>query len=156
MKEYALAVAGMALLTTLISLLSPAKKYAAIIDGVLKLCMLLTLITPVLGWIRQNRTTFFTTQNISAVNAAYINNSYALAIEKYLSTEYGVTAEVEAEVSLDNASEGNEVVFTRIVISVKNFGMNEKDEHIHIRTKIGAEISERLKCENVEVTDDSG
>ena len=58
MKSYVLAVAGMAMLTAIISVVMPRKKFAKTIEGILKLCMILTLVAPILGFMRQD-TTFF-------------------------------------------------------------------------------------------------
>lgn len=148
MKTYVLAIAGMAILTAIVSVLMPRKKFAKTIGGILKLCMILTLVAPVLGLIRQDTTFFSSEADISAVDGAYINNSYALAIERQLKKQFGVT--VRAEVTF---SENEEQTPANVQIYIEDFGMNDEEEHINIITQIAETVEKLLNTTSVEVYD---
>lgn len=145
MKAYVLSVAGTAILTAVIGLIAPGKKYAKTVEGVLKLCMLLALVTPVMQLFRGNTTNFFQSDGIYTQDVAYINNSYKKAFENYLKEKFDVTATAEVETD-------EELRFKNIKVYISDFGMNEKDEHINIMTLIEESLEKLSGCENVEVT----
>lgn len=144
-KEYILSVAGMAIVTSVVSILIGEKKYTKTVNGVLKLCMLVTLVTPLLTVFRQNTTNFFSSERIFEQDAAYINNSYSLAVESQLKSQFNVSA--QAEVSL--YEERGDI--KRVKIYILDFGMNEKEEHINIITQIADAVKLLCNCNDVEV-----
>jgi hypothetical protein len=95
MKEYILGITGIAMLSAVISMISPSKKTGKVIDGVLKLCMVSAILLPLADLFRQTSEDFFSETSITTENAAYINNSYALAVERYVKDEFSVTVQVE-------------------------------------------------------------
>ena len=144
MKAYVLSVSGMAILTTMISLISPGEKYKKMIAGVLKLCMLSVLITPVFRFFLNKTTNFFETSGIYEQDVAYINNSYETAFEKYISDKFGVT--VKAEIAIDE-----DLHFESVKIYVLDFGMSEGNEHINIMSKIESDVKNLSGCNETEV-----
>ena len=149
MKAYVLAIAGMAILTAVVTLVMPRKKFSGTIGWILKLCMILTLVGPILGFIRQDPTEFSSAESIFTQDGAYINNSYALAVERELKSRYGVT--VRAEVSL--AAAGGETGGASVKIYIDDFGMNAEEEHINIITQIAETVGKLLETDDVEVYD---
>ena len=77
MKAYVLAIAGMAMLTAVVTLVMPRKKFSGTIGGILKLCMILTLVGPILGFIRQDPTEFSSADSISGNEALVRLLSYS-------------------------------------------------------------------------------
>ena len=146
MKAYVLSVAGMALLTAIVSVLIPEKKFGKTINGVLRLCMLLTLVSPIFQYIRQDTPNFLFNESIFGQDAAYINNSYALAIKTQIENQYGITVEVKA------AFEEKE---NRVTIYILDFGMNEKEEHINIINQITETVKKLSDTDIVEVFDET-
>lgn len=144
MKAYVLSVAGTAILTAIITLISPGKKYAKTVEGVLKMCMLLALVAPVFQLFRGNTTNFFQSESIYTQDVAYINNSYQRAFEKYLKENFGVTASVTVET--------DELRFKKILVYISDFGMNEKEEHINIVNRTKEAIEKISDCKDVEVS----
>ena len=157
MKSYVLAVAGMAMLTAIISVVMPRKKFAKTIEGILKLCMILTLVAPILGFMRQDTTFFLSDTGISAVDGAYINNSYALALEREIEGQFGVTVRAEVEISGKTETDASDAASangeTKIRIYIEDFGMNDEEEHINIITQIAETAKKLLETDNVEVYD---
>lgn len=147
MKAYVLAIAGMAVLTAVVTLIMPRKKFTKIIGGILKLCMILTIVSPVFQSLRQDTTSFSPGESIFAGDATYINNSYALAVERQLQEQYGVS--VDAEVNIFPEVEGEKSVR----IYIKDFGMNAEEEHINIITQIAETVAKLCDTEHVEVYD---
>ena len=143
MKNYVLAVAGTAMLTAIISVVMPRKKFSRTIEGILKLCMILVLVSPLTGLMRQDLTFFSSESGISAVDTAYINNSYALATERQLKAQFGVTVRAEVTFSAEGKSAAR--------IYILDFGMNDETEHIHIVSGIEETVKTLLDTENVEV-----
>jgi hypothetical protein len=95
MRGYILGITGIAILSAIISMISPARKAGKTIDGVLKLCMLSAILLPIVNLFRQTSDIFFTETSITTEDIAYINNSYALAVERYVEEEFTVTVQVE-------------------------------------------------------------
>jgi hypothetical protein len=95
MKGYILGITGIAMLSAVISMISPSKKTGKAIDGVLKLCMVAAILLPLAEVFRQTSGNFFSETSITTENTAYINNSYALAVERYVKEEFAVTVRVE-------------------------------------------------------------
>lgn len=95
MKEYILGITGIAMLSAVITMISPSKKTGKVIDGVLKLCMVTAILLPILTVFRQTSENFFSETGITTENTAYINNSYSLAIERYVEEEFAVTVRAE-------------------------------------------------------------
>ena len=159
MKEYVLSVAGMAILTAVVSVLIGEKKYGKTVNGVLKLCMLLTMISPIFQYMGQDTTTFFPSQSIFGQDYAYINNSYSLALETQLKQRFDVTAEVEVQVESKLQPSAQSNVYADGIQSVKiyifDFGMNDREPHINIITQIAEEVKTLCNCQSVEVYDGS-
>lgn len=145
MKTYVLSVAGMAIVTALAAILTNEKKYAKTVGGILKLCMLLTLVSPILHFLQQPTTNFSFESSILGQDIAYINNSYSLAVQTQLKNQFGVTA--RAEIQMQNAK------IQRTEIYILDFGMNDKSEHINIITQIAESVKILCDCEEVTVYD---
>ncbi len=146
MKAYVLAVAGMALLTAIVSVLIPEKKFGKTINGVLKLCMLLTLVSPIFQYVRQDTPNFLLNESIFGQDTAYINNSYALAIKTQIENQYDIT--IEVNVTFEEKQK-------RVTIYIRDFGMNEKEEHINIINQITETVKKLSNADMVEVFDET-
>ncbi len=149
MKEYVLSVAGMAILTVIVSILTSKKKYAQTVNGVLKLCLLLVLVAPILTILRHDTTTFLQTEGIFGQDTAYINNSYALALDKQIEKQFNVIVDVKCTIAVEDKNQKGDI---RII--VRDFGMNEKDEHINIMSKIKTTAEKLCAWANVEVVNE--
>lgn len=141
MKEYLLKITGMAILTTIFSILSPEKKLKKPIDAVLKLCMLTMLLSPVFLFFGQNKELFSSETTISA-DEDYLSFSTEKAVRAYAQEEYGVTVRVEFSGKVLN-------------VYILDFGMIEKSEHINIQNELSGGLEKLYADKEVRVYDQS-
>lgn len=141
MEQYLLQIVGMAILTTVFSLLAPEKKLKKPIEGVLKLCMLTVLFSPVFLFFTKEQEIFSLTE-INLTDETYVEQSRALAVKKYAEEEYGVTVRVEiSENFLD--------------VYILDFGMIEENRHINIQNELSGGIKKLCADKEVRVYDKS-
>lgn len=159
MKTYVLSITGTAILAAVVSLLAPGKKYGKALNGILKLCVLLTVVTPIFHYVRQENGDFFKQKSIFGQDVAYINNSYALAIEKQLKKQFGVTVRADIDVSDLSAIEtgrmtGGLTICKKVTVYIDDFGMNANEQHINIIAQIAETVKSLCGCD-VEIYDES-
>lgn len=141
MKNYLLQIVGMAILTSAFALLSPEKKMRKPIGGVLKLCMLTVLFSPVFLFFSENDSLFSPTAAV-CTDEAYLTYSGERAIETYAKERYGVTVRVEFS--------GN-----FLSVYILDFGMIGESEHINIQNGLESGIRQLYADKEVRVYDQS-
>lgn len=151
MKSYVLSVAGIAVLTSVVSMLCAGKKQKKTVDGVLRLCILLVVASPIVAYFNGGIDDFslFQSQTEIKSDVSFVEGSYALAVKSYVDKEFAVESEAEVDCDEGGTYGGTRIVCVRIF--VRNFGMNQKDEHINIMCLIREKVAAMCSCDDVEV-----
>ncbi len=146
MKAYILTLAGIILVSAVVSLLVPQGKMSAFIKGMTKLLVLAVVVAPFISYFKKEEFEF-TNAEINW-DVAYLERSASLIakedeeeISSYLSEDYGVTAEV----GVTRAWDGN---YTMQIITVKitDSGIFGQDDHINNIAEIKSRLEERYGC----------
>lgn len=150
MKAYVLSLAGVILISAVISVVAPAGKMGGFIKGMTRLFIFVVLISPFVRFVK-NPDAFLTGAEIETDDgylktySAMLSRSDEEEIAAWLKETYGVTAELNVSRSFDDFS------YEKITVRVRDFGINEVETHIDILSAIGEKLHGRYGCE-VEVT----
>lgn len=150
MKAYILSVAGVILISAIISILVPSGKMGKFIKGMTKLFILAVLISPFVSWLKGGDF-LFSSKDVGS-DEKYLRNYVAMltdedeaAIEAALAEEYGIGTEVAVSRSFDDFS------YEKIKVVVLDFGINGDESHIDILSNVKTRLTSRFGCP-VEVT----
>ena len=148
MKTYILSIAGVVLLTAIISIVVPNGKMGKFIQGMGKLLTLTVMIAPFATlFTKQKGELAFSSANIAADERYLVSCARILSerdeeeIKKALNDEFSVTAEVEVE-------RGKTAGFPseKITVKITDFGIIEQDKHIDIIDKIQGALEKKYGC----------
>lgn len=152
MKAYILSIAGVILLSAVLSMIVPNGKTGAFVRGMMKLLILSVVIAPMIGWLKTGEFDF--APSALNENAAYLEKCASIVsqndeseIRFYLQETFGVTAEAEVTRSTDGR-----YFLEKITVNIYEFGINGQDGHIDIISRIRSALEERYGC-NAEVYD---
>ena len=151
MKAYILSIAGIVLLSAVVTMIAPSGKMGKFVRGTTKLLILLVMLSPIISWI-QGKTDLSLSSSGFQTDEAYLERCISLmeegdarAISEYLLSEYEVTAEIVAARDTDCFR------LQKIVVKIVDFGIIGQDGHINIMTRIREDLKSRYDCE-VEVS----
>ncbi len=143
MKEYVLSIAGVVLITSLLSLLLPKGKLSASIRLAAKLVGLLVLIAPFVKFASGG--TGFSPE----LSVDYLSTCERLAeegeagrIKLLVEQDFGVTAEIAVDCMAKSPFS-----VKKITVTVVDFGIFGQEAHIDIMTKIKRAAIEEYGCE---------
>ncbi|MDE7296295.1 MAG: stage III sporulation protein AF [Clostridia bacterium] len=147
MKEYILSVAGIILLSAVITVILPSGKMGKFIKGAMKLFTLVVLVSPfVKNW--DKGTSFYPEANVS-MDGQYLSHcaaTLAEADEKAITQELSQTYSVTAEVEVERRAEAK-FPLEKISVKITDFGIIGQDEHIHIMNLIQENVTQQYGCE---------
>lgn len=145
LKAYILAIAGVILLSAVVSVLLPQGKMNGFIKGMAKLLVLAVIVTPFISYLQKGEFDF--AANEINLDAAYLTESAALAATKteediqiFLLEEYEIVAEASVTYSC------GEYLPEKITVKISAFGIFGEEEHIDSIAKIKTVIEERYGC----------
>lgn len=150
MKAYILSLAGVILISAVISVIAPAGKMGGFVKGMTRLFIFVVLISPFVRFVKSPET-FLTGAEIETDDgylrtySSMLSRSDEETITSWLEETYGVTAETKVSRSFDDFS------YEKITVRVVDFGINEVETHIDILSAIGEKLHGRYGCE-VEVS----
>lgn len=150
MKAYILGVAGVILISAIISILVPSGKMGKFIKGMTKLFILAILISPFVAWLKGGDPLFSSTdlgadKKYLKTYVAMLTDEDEAAIKAFLEEEYGIGTDVAVSRSFDDFS------YEKIKVVVLDFGINVDESHIDILSNVKTRLSGRFGCP-VEVT----
>lgn len=151
MKEYILSVAGIVLLSAVITVILPGGKMGKFIKGAMKLFTLAVLVSPFVKHF-ETGTIAMPEENIQ-LNMEYLTHcaaTLAEADERAIAEELSQTYSVTAEVKVERRAEA-QFPLEKILVKITDFGINGQDEHIHIMSLIQENVTNRYGCQT-EVT----
>ncbi|MGN0822256.1 MAG: hypothetical protein ACI4NG_00630 [Candidatus Gallimonas sp.] len=152
MKAYVLSIAGVVLLSAVVTIVSPGGGTGKFLRGIVKLACVAVLVAPFARFFAVGETELFRSTAAEEDGAYFLRCSSfaeeweAEKIEAYLSERFSVVAEAEAE-----CSEQSPFFVKRLVVRVKDFGINPSGEHINIIREIESALRGAYGCE-VEVS----
>ncbi len=144
MKSYILAIAGVILLSAVVTMIAPSGKMGKFLKGATKLVILVVMISPVISLVKSGKPDF------SAPSAVGLDTGYLKAcsarleradeeeIAAYLAEEFSVGCEVQVSRS-DSAPFPRE----KITVILDGEGINGEDGHKHIVTCIKEAVEAR-------------
>lgn len=146
MKAYILSIAGIILLSAVVSMIVPNGKTGSFVRGMMKLLILAVVAAPMIGWLKTGDFEFSSAP--IGEDAAYLETCSVLAsrkdgeeIARYLSQEFGVTADAEAERSADGR-----YALEKITVKIYDFGIIGQDGHIDSISRIRSALEEKYGC----------
>ena len=149
MKAYILSIAGIVLISAVVSMIAPSGKMGKFVRGTTKLMILLVMLAPLISWL-EGKTEFTLSSSSIDTDDKYLERCITLmevgdsrTISAYLLSEYGVTAEICTE------REDETFRLQKITVKVTDFGIIGQDGHINIMTRIGEDLEARYGCEVV-------
>ena len=151
MKTYILSIAGVVLLTAIISIVVPNGKMGKFIQGMGKLLTLTVMIAPFATlFMKQKGELAFSSANIAADERYLVSCARILSerdeeeIKKALNDEFSVTAEVEVE-------RGKTAGFPseKITVKITDFGIIGQDGHIDKAKAVQEMLEKRYGCASV-------
>lgn len=149
MKTYILSIAGVVLLTAVISIVVPNGKMGKFIQGVGKLLTLTVMIAPFAtlftgkkGDLSFASETIVTDESYLVSCARILSERDEEEIKKALNDEFSVTAEVEVE-------RGKTAGFPseKITVKITDFGIIGQDGHKNMIDEIESKLAARYGCE---------
>lgn len=146
MKAYILSIAGVVLLSAVITVISPGGKMGKFLRGAVKLLILVVMLSPFVSWLGGNHYTFssgnvLTDETYLERCAEILAEGDERGIGDYLAEEFSVAAEVTVS---RNAESG----FSRKKITVKitDFGIIGQDKHIDMMRRIEDALEKKYGC----------
>ena len=147
MKAYILSIAGIVLISAVVTMIAPSGKMGKFVRGTTKLMILLVMLAPIISWL-EGKTELSLSSSSIDTDEAYLERCVSLMeegdareIAAYLLSEYGVTAEIYTE------RNGDTFRLQKITVNVTDFGIIGQDGHINIMTRIGEDLEARYGCE---------
>lgn len=144
MKTYILAIAGVILLSAVVTMIAPSGKMGKFIKGTLKLAIMVVMISPAVSWVRSGKLDFSASSSIG-MDAGYLEACSARLeasdeeeIEAYILGKFSLKCDVKV-------SRSDEAPFSRekIIVLIDASGINGEDEHINIVTCIREAVEAR-------------
>lgn len=144
MKAYILAIAGVILLSAVITMIAPGGEMGKFLKGATKLAILVVLISPVINFVKSGEFEFAASSPMT-LDGGYLKECSARLeeadeeeIRSFIMEKFNVESEVEVTRS-DDAPFSRE----KIAVVVAMDGINGEDGHIHIVTCIQEEVEAR-------------
>lgn len=152
---YVLSIAGVVLLTAVVSIVAPSGKMGKFVKSMMKLVVLVVMISPFLRLAGGGKWDFSGEElgwdeGYLAKSAAMMEAGDERNISAYLQAEYGVAARVTCDRRAEDAFS-----MRSVTICILDFGINGADEHIDIQESIQRALSEKYGCA-VQVSCESG
>lgn len=151
MKGYILSLAGIVLLSAVITVILPSGKMGKFIKGAMKLFTLVVLVSPfVKDW--DKSIPLYTEKSIN-MDEEYLSScatTLAEEDERAIREALVQSFSVEAEVEVERKAEAK-FPLEKISVKITDFGIIGQDEHIYILSRIEEELSKKYGCET-EVT----
>lgn len=152
MKAYLLSIAGIILISAVISIVSPNGKMGKFVKGIARLAILVVMVSPLAAFV-QNRNDAIFQGGVLRTDESYLAHCAELLVEKdekeisvYLNERFSVVVEV-------NVFRGESNGFPRKKIEVKiiDYGIIGQGEHIDRAESVKKALEERYGCEAVVV-----
>lgn len=150
MKSYILSIAGVILISALISILAPSGRMGKFVKGMTKLFILVVLISPFAKMAGGDPLSFRTgkigqDENFLAAYTELLCRRDEEDIARFLKEKYDASGEIVVSRKSDDFS------YEKISVAVTDFGINDGESHIDILSQIEEALLDRYDC-GVEVS----
>lgn len=146
MKGYVLSVAGVVLISAVISIIAPSGKMGKFVKSISRLFIFVVLISPFVRFAKEPETFFPSTEMreddvFLRKYAMKLSEADEAEISAWMTEEYGVESFVLVSRSSDDFS------YQKIVVRVTDFGINGEESHIDIMSAARERLLERYGCD---------
>lgn len=146
MKAYILSIAGVVLLSAVITIIAPGGKMGKFLRGAVKLVILFVMVSPIAVFFTEGEFSFGTVSvTMDDEYLGYCAEQFAAedeaSIAEYLYEEYGVRADVDVTRLADESFS-----YEKISVEITDFGIIGQDEHIHMIDEIENALETRYGC----------
>ncbi len=145
MGAYILSIAGVILISAVISIIAPSGKMGKFVKGMTRLFIFVVLVAPFVKLVKEPETVL--TGAEIGVDEGYLDayssmlsRTEAEDIAAYLKEKYGVRAKVEVRRLPEDLS------YEKITVCVTDFGINGEETHIDILSSIAECLYARYGC----------
>lgn len=145
MRGYILCIAGVVLLSAVLSVIAPSGKMGKFIKGMTKLAVVAVLVAPFLSFARGEGFTFESKQLFE--DDSYLRSCMELleedderAVKRLLQEKFGIEAEV-------NAERAEDLSLKKISVKVTDSGIYGQDKHIDMIADVEKLLCETYGCE---------
>lgn len=147
MKAYLLSIAGIVLISAIVTVICPGGKTGNFVRGAVRLFILVVMLSPLAGWL-QKGTPQLGEQAAIAEDKSYLEKCASMLeardeedAEAFLLREFGMRGRAEAARRAESG-------FPRVKIALllEKEGIIEEGERIHILTDIREAFEERYGC----------
>lgn len=147
MNGYILSIAGIILLSAVVTIIAPGGRTGKFIRGITKLACLAVLLAPFTSLAEGKRFEF--TSVTFETDDSYLSQCIALAekgeaekINKYLEEEFSVLASVAVTCEADSPFS-----VKKVAVKVQDFGINPPEAHIDIIDEMKRTLEKAYGCE---------
>lgn len=152
MSAYILSVCGAVIFSSLVMIILPDGKIGKFINGILKLTCVFIMLSPIISKVDELKPNEDDTQTSSEISLDlnYLEYFYDLQAQN-LSDEIKSVIENEFEIGVFVEIEWRMSKYAfeikKVYVNVKDFGMNENDEHIIIIEQIKTKVSKMISVD---------
>ena len=146
MKGYVLSVAGVVLISAVISIIASSGKMGKFVKSISRLFIFVVLISPFVRFAKEPET-FFPSAEMREDDvflrkyAMKLSEADEAEISAWMTEEYGVESSVLVSRSSDDFS------YQKIVVRVTDFGINGEESHIDIMSAARERLLVRYGCD---------
>lgn len=155
MSGYILNVVGAIVIATIASLIIPSKKTGKMIEGIIKLCVLLVMVSPIINLTEGIKLDeIFTTEatiNYDSEYLEYVYKNKALQDEKDLKTIIEKEFEAKCDCSVLWVADNLEYKIQKIVVNFSDYGILKNKESIFIIEQLSNVIYKKFNLSSVEI-----
>ncbi len=149
MKTYILSIAGIILLSAVVSIIAPNGKMGVFVKGMTKLLILVVIVAPLISIVKKGEfdcalDNFAEDTPFLEYCAGVVSSDDEKQIAAFLLEDYGVLADVKAVRSADG-----KYTLEKITVKVLDLGIFGQDEHIDNISRIQIILQEKYGCEAV-------
>ncbi len=147
MKGYILSIAGIILISAVVTIVAPNGKMGKFVKGTVGLFILVVMISPLIGWMQKDAPAV-EGETAIAEDESYLSKCAEMLAERdeeeiasSIAEQFGIRAEVEVRRAATAWFERE-----KITVKLDAEGINGEEERINIMTRIREALSVRYGC----------
>ena len=148
MQPYILGIAGVVLISAVVTIIAPGGKMGKFIKGAMKLFVILVLVAPFAEWLGSGQLTFGETTQTVVLDAGYLQTcadglaeADERAIGQILEQKFSVKGDVEVKRRADVRFS-----YEKITVKIHDDGIFGQGEHKDITDRVQAYLEEKYGC----------
>ncbi len=148
MKAYILSIAGVILLSAVVTVIAPSGKMGKFVKGTMKLFILVVMLAPLIGWVQGKGVPLGSPAEVETDAgyldscADYLESQDEKEIESYIQETYKLNASVESE-----RARSDLFPLRKIRVILQKDGITAEDERIYIVSSLMETLNARYGAE---------